>query len=448
MTELARKLRLTDYFTLAFGTMVGVGWLVVMGDWLGRGGPMGAMLGFAIGGAALVPVGYVYGRLVQVIPDAGSEIAYTDRAFGSRGLSFIAGWTMLLAYCVVCPWEAVAIGRIAAYVFPRLNSFKLYVVAGEPLYLPHLALGVALTALVALLNYRGIRTTATFQNWITFTLFGLFIVFIACGLSRGSSANLRPLFSGAKLVSVLQVIQIVPYFLTGFESVPKCVEEASASLDLRRFMLPILLALGVGVAFYVSVIGTVAFVRPWRSLLGQNFATAVAFERAFRERWIVDFILAAAIVSLVKVFNGNFVAGSRVLFAIGRRGPASRRFGEVHASNHTPALAVALLAASSGGALLLGPSILIPITEVGAMASAAGWLLACLAYLRIEHRSRRRAVAALGALAALAMMLMKVLPFVPGHFTRAECAALVLWTLLGVGAWLSRGRPAHSDRSA
>ena len=35
--HLARQLRTTDYFTLGFGTMVGVGWLVVMDDWLGRG---------------------------------------------------------------------------------------------------------------------------------------------------------------------------------------------------------------------------------------------------------------------------------------------------------------------------------------------------------------------------------------------------------------------------
>jgi len=46
--QLARKLRLTDYFTLAWGTMVGVGWLVVMDDWLLRGGALGALLGFAI----------------------------------------------------------------------------------------------------------------------------------------------------------------------------------------------------------------------------------------------------------------------------------------------------------------------------------------------------------------------------------------------------------------
>lgn len=441
MNSLARKLRLTDYFTLAFGTMVGVGWLVVMDDWLGRGGPLGAMLGFAVGGAALVPVAYVYGRLVQAIPDAGSEIAYTGRAFRSRGLSFIAGWTMMLAYWIVCPWEAVAIGRIAAYLVPQLDSVELYRVGGQPVYLPHLALGLALVGLIAVLNYRGIRTSASFQNWVTFTLLALFVVFAMCGFSRGSVENLQPLFRGAAVVSVLQVIQIVPYFLTGFESVPKCAEEASVELDPRQFMRPILLALGVGVAFYVLVIAVVAYVRPWPSLLGQSFATAVAFEQAFRARWIVGLIMAAAITSLIKVFNGNFVAASRILFALGRQGLAAPRLGDVEARHRTPSLAIAALVAGSAAAVLLGPSILIPGTEVGSMASAAGWFLACAAYYRIEARPARRGVAVLGGLVALAMILMKILPFVPGHFTGHECVALAVWTALGIAIW--RGRQRH-----
>jgi hypothetical protein len=46
MEQLARRFRALDYFTLGFGTMVGVGWLVVMDDWLTCGGPMGALLGW------------------------------------------------------------------------------------------------------------------------------------------------------------------------------------------------------------------------------------------------------------------------------------------------------------------------------------------------------------------------------------------------------------------
>ena len=65
MSTLARKLRITDDFTLGWGTMVGVGWLIVMDDWLSRGGALGALLGFAIGGVALLPIGWVYTSLHQ-----------------------------------------------------------------------------------------------------------------------------------------------------------------------------------------------------------------------------------------------------------------------------------------------------------------------------------------------------------------------------------------------
>jgi len=147
MTSLARKLHTVDYFTLAFGTMVGVGWLVVMDDWLQRGGPVGVMLAFAVGSLALAPIGYVYGRLVMAIPDAASEIAYTQKVF-PPWVSFATGWMMTLVYLIVCPWEAVAIGKIAAYLLPGLNSFPLYHVVGQPVYLPRLLLGLALTALV------------------------------------------------------------------------------------------------------------------------------------------------------------------------------------------------------------------------------------------------------------------------------------------------------------
>src|SRR5256885_4210428 len=175
MTTLARKLRLADYFALAFGTMVGAGWLVLMGDWLGRGGPLGAILGFALGGVLLLPVGYVDGQWVQRLRDAAGEAAYTAEVFPPV-VSYFSGWMLLLAYCIVCPWEAVAVGKLAAYIFPSLNSLELYRVAGQPVFLPRLVLGIGLTIFLAVLNYRGIRWSASFQNWTTGIVLLLFVL--------------------------------------------------------------------------------------------------------------------------------------------------------------------------------------------------------------------------------------------------------------------------------
>src|SRR2546425_1311049 len=163
MSTLARNLRLADYFALAFGTMVGVGWLVLMDDWLGRSGPLGAILGFALGGVLLLPVGYVYGQWVQRLPDAAGEAAYTAEVFPPI-VSYFTGWMMLLAYFIVCPWEAVAVGKLAAYIFPSLNSFELYRVAGQPRFLPPLVVGGGLPGFFSLVDYPGIPWSARFSN--------------------------------------------------------------------------------------------------------------------------------------------------------------------------------------------------------------------------------------------------------------------------------------------
>lgn len=411
--------------------MVGVGWLVVMDDWLSRGGPLGAILGFAVGGALLLPIGYVYGQLVMAMPDAAGEIAYTARVFPEK-VSFATGWMMVLAYFIVCPWEAVAVGRIAGYIFPALNSHELYRIGNKPVYLPHLLVGLGLTALLTALNYRGIRLSATFQNWTAFGTIALFVIFVSFGSAHGSVQNFTPLLSGTSLfVSMFLVMQIVPYFMTGFESVAKAAEEASPEFRRQGFFKAIMMAIVVGILFYTIVIAAVAYAAPWRLLASTPFMTAAAFEQAVGARWIVNVILSSALLSLVKVFNGNFVAASRLVFALGRRGLIDRRCSRVHPIYHTPSSAVIAVGLGTGLCMFLGQAALVPISEVGSVASACGWMAACAAYYAMRPSLGRKIAAAAGTLIGLMMILMKVVPTVPGHFTLFEWLALVSWIGLG-----------------
>ena len=444
MKTLARKLRATDYFTLGWGTMVGVGWLVIMDDWLLRGGALGTLLGFVIGGSLLLPIGWVYGKLVVAMPDAAGEIAYTSAVF-PRAISLATGWMMTLAYFIVCPWEAVAVGRIAAYIFPSIDSVELYRVAGRPVYLPHLVVGLALTALLTILNYRGVRLSATFQNWTSFGTLALFLIFVAFGVRRGSPTHFPPLFTHAPLISILLVIQIVPYFMTGFESVGKAAEESSPDFRARGFYRAIWMAIVIGTLFYAIIVAAVAFVAPWSQLTSEKFMTAVAFQRALGARWIVNIILAAALLSLFKCFNGNFVAASRLLFAMGRRGMMDPRVGAIHSLYRTPSAAVLCVGLATAACMLLGDAILVPVTEVGSVACAIGWAATCAACLAMARSGSaviklaliERAIAAFGLAVAVAMALMKIVPFVPGHFTIYEWLALGIW--IALGAVIARG---------
>jgi len=450
---LKQSLTTLEYFTFGFGTMIGVGWLVLMDDWLGRGGPGGAMLGFAVGGVLLLPIALTYGRLVRAIPDAGAEIAYTERVF-PRFVAFGAGWIMVLAYAIVCPWEAAVIGNLLARVFPAMDSMPLYQVAGKTIHAPRLAAGLLLTAFIAAVNYRGIRHSGLFQDVTTLGLLAAFAVFASLGFARGDAARLEPLFarpgvSGA-LVSTLLVLQVVPYFMTGFESVAKGSEEARPGFEPRNFARAINLAVLSGATFYVLVVGAVALVYPWRDLVEGGIGTEVAFERAFGSRTVANVILIGAFLSLFKVFNGNFVAASRLVYAIGRRGLVHGALGGVHPRYGTPAPAILLMAGLTAAGALLGDALLVPVTEVGSLASGLGWLSACVAYLLIrpvsQSHGRGMILAGLGTLTGVAIVAMKVIPAVPGSFRPAEWAALAAWCLLGLGFWLAR--PGHGPGGA
>jgi amino acid transporter len=348
---LRRRLSSLEYFTFGFGTMIGVGWLVVIDDWLGRGGPAGAVLGFALGGILLLPVALTYGRLVREIPDAGAEVAYTERVF-PRFLSFAAGWVMVLAYAIVCPWEAVAIGNLLARAFPGIDRLPLYQISGQTIYATRVAAGLMLTGCIAWVNYRGIKPSGLFQDVTTFGLILAFAVFTALGFGRGDAAHWEPWFArggaAGALVSVVLVLQIVPYFMTGFESVAKASEEAKPGFDPRNFSRAITGAILAGGTFYVLIVAVVSYVYPWREIVAQRIGTELAFERAFGSRAVAQLILLGAILSLFKVFNGNFVAATRLAFGLGRRGLVHQSLGRVDRSTGTPAVAIFLLAAITG----------------------------------------------------------------------------------------------------
>src|SRR5258708_32774062 len=165
--------------------------------------------------------------------------------------------------------------------------------------------------------------------------------------------------------------------MTGFESVGKAAEESSPDFRAQGFFRAIWMAIFIGIAFYASIVAAVAFVAPWHQLTSQKFMTAVAFQQAVGSLWIVQIILAAALLSLFKCFNGNFVAASRLVFALGRRGMVDSRVGTVHAQHQTPATAVLCVGIATAASMLLGDALLVPITEVSSYASAIRWPAAC-----------------------------------------------------------------------
>ena len=118
-----------DVFAVAFGAMIGFGWIVLTGDFLEGAGTLGAVLAFAIGTAIMALVGLTYAELVSAMPRAGGEHNYVLRGMGSRA-AFVASWSLVLGYVSVVAFEAVALPQTLLYLAPDLQAGRLWTVAG------------------------------------------------------------------------------------------------------------------------------------------------------------------------------------------------------------------------------------------------------------------------------------------------------------------------------
>jgi amino acid transporter len=296
--------------------------------------------------------------------------------------------------------------------------------------------------LIVVVNYRGIKPSGVFQDVMTFGLLAIFAVFTLLGFAKGSSAHMQPLFPPGRSpwLAIFLVLQIVPYYMTGFESVAKGSEEAKAGFDPRNFTKAIYAALVAGFVFYVLVIAVVTYVYPWQEIVSGHVRTEIAFERTFGSHSIAQLILFGAFLSLLKIFNGNFVAATRMLYAMGRRNLVHPSLGRVHAGYGTPVVAIVLMGLLTMAAAMFGDAILVPITEVGSLAVGVGWLSACAAYVARRRPDESAVMAYAGGAVSVAIVLMKVIPQVPGSFTRAEWTAFVAWSLAGLVFWLFRPR--------
>jgi amino acid transporter len=446
MTErLKRSVGERGLYSMALGSIIGVGWVTVLGNWLETAGPIGSALAFLVAGAVMTAVALCYAELTSALPVAGGEIAFSYRAFGASK-AFWVGWLLAFGYIAVSAFEAAAVGRVLAYLWPSLPGPRLYTVFGSDVRAGYLVSGLAFTVLFTWLNARGMSLSAGVQTVLTFSILGAAVVFVCGGVARGSVENLLPPFATADPLGaaggVLAVFATAPLWFVGFDVIPQLAEEAHAEVAPARLGKIILGSVGWATLFYVAVILAASAVTPWRDLVGASLPTAAAFEHAFTTHFFADLVLWAALAGLLTSWNGFFVAGTRVLFALGRARLVSPRLAAVDRRRGTPRAAVLVTGAVTALSCLLGEKAMLTFVNVSSVCLAAAFLGVALSASRLRRsapdlpRPYRmpwgRAVAAVAAGGALSICAALVYPGSP---------ARLRWPLewLLFGGWCAAG---------
>ena len=129
-----------DILVIAFGAMIGWGWVINSGDWITTAGFAGSMIAMLIGGLMVFFVGLTYAELTSAMPQCGGEHVFSYRAMGPTG-SFVCTWMIILGYVATSAFEATALPTVITYLFPDFNQVYLYSIAGKDIYLTTIILG-------------------------------------------------------------------------------------------------------------------------------------------------------------------------------------------------------------------------------------------------------------------------------------------------------------------
>src|SRR5438552_6761115 len=101
-----------------------------------------------------------------------------------------------------------------------------------------------------------------------------------------------------------------------------------------------------------------------------------------------------------------FLCTAGLLCAMGRRGLLGARLGAVDTRFGTPTVAIGLVCAVTLLATFLGRAVLVPISNVGSLAGALGWLAACLSLSFGAGGGATRGLRALGLSGAAVRLVL------------------------------------------
>ena len=251
-----------DILVIAFGAMIGWGWVVSTGGWIEKGGVVGAALGFAIGGVMIFFVGLTYAELTAAMPQCGGEHVFSHRAMGPVG-SFVCTWAIILGYVGVTCFEACAFPTIITYLWPGFLKGYLYTVAGFDIYVSWLIVAIVVAFLIMVINIMGAKTAAILQTILTVIIGGAGILLIIASVLNGTVDNLDgQIFAGTTGVSnvkaVLGVAVLSPFYFIGFDVIPQASEEIN--VPPKKIGKMLILSVILAVIFYSFVILAVGMV--------------------------------------------------------------------------------------------------------------------------------------------------------------------------------------------
>lgn len=447
-SEFNKVFSMWDILVIAFGAMIGWGWVVSSGDWISSGGVFGAVLGFCIGGIMVFFVGLTYAELTAAMPQCGGEHVFSYKAMGSTG-SFICTWAIILGYVSVVCFEACALPTIITYIYPGFLKGYMYTVAGFDIYASWVAVAILVALFITYINIKGAKTAARLQTILTVIIGAVGILLVAASAVTGDVSNLQgQAFAGSSggeiFASIIKVALVTPFFFIGFDVIPQAAEEIN--VPLKKIGNILILSIVLAVVFYGLVIIAVGYCMNSadiaESYAGSGLVTADAMAKAFNSQLMSKVLIIGGMCGIVTSWNSFLIGGSRAMYSMAESYMIPRPFVKLHKKNKTPVNALYLIGLLSVLAPFAGRKMLVWIVDAGNFGCCMAYCMVSLSFLilrkkqpEMERPYKVKHYKFVGVMAVIMSGLMVVMYCIPGSgaaLVWQEWAMAGGWCILGV----------------
>lgn len=437
-----------DVLVLAFGAMIGWGWVISSGNWISDAGVVGAIVGFIIGGIMIYFVGLVYAELTTAMPKCGGEHLFSYKAFGRIG-SFICTWSIILSYIGVVCFEACSFPTILQYIFPNFLQVYLYTIAGFDIYASWLLVAIVTSIAITYINIKGVKSAAKMQVFLTviIAVVGLLLIFSSsvCGDITNVSDQL---FIGEStngiLKNILSIAAIAPFFLFGFDVIPQAAEEIN--VPLKKLGLLLIISIILAVSFYAFIVLAIGLSLNGQeinsSLISNSLVAADAIKTLFNSEIMAKILIIGGMCGILTSWNSFLIGGSRAIFSMAESYMIPYSFAKLHKEYKTPTNAILLIGGLSIIAPFFGRAVLVWIANTSSFACCIAYCLVSISFLILRKKEPKmdrpykikhyRIVGSFAVFMSAFMVVMYIIPNTGSTLGIHECIIAIVWIILGI----------------
>jgi len=445
--ELKRSFRAIDVIALAFGSMIGWGWVMLSGYWAVQGGMIGAMLAFAVGAVLCIFVGLVYAELTPAIPETGGGVAFAKRAAGSKG-ALIAGLATTLAYLGVASWEGPALVNSFNYLISIPKIGRIWTIQGVDVYWSWTIVALIATAILTYVNVRGAKSAAVFQTVATGGIIAVGMLLLSGGVLFGDVEYTRPLFTSVG--GFMKVLLVVPAMFVGFDVIP----QAASEMDVPLKKIPKLLIWSIIAAamWYILMILATCLSAPEDIRVNGVIPVADSMAYAYGSPIWGKVCILGALCGIITSWNGFLFGSARCLYSMAKEGLLPAFLAKTHPKYQTPVNAVLFCGIVCAVTAFLGQGALTWFVDASSFGTVIMYAMVVMSFILLRRNqpelkrpykiANARFVGVMSVLVVLFFVYL-YLPFGPSSLTKVEWGMVLGWFIAGIALSLL-GRKGNS----